>query len=151
MSNTPHIVNRKARYEYGIGDEIEAGMMLTGSEVKSLRTHGANLNDAYAGEKDGKIWLFNAYIAEFHGANRFNHDTRRPRLLLLHKREIAKLLGKIKTKGVTLVPLSIYFNERGYAKIKIGVATGKKSYEKRDAIKEREWQREKSRTLKDQW
>lgn len=141
--------NRKARFEYAVEEEFEAGIMLTGTEVKSLRANKVQIGDAYAGEKEGAIWLFNAYIAEYEGGNRFNHETHRPRKLLLHKKQIRKLLGRLKVKGVTLVPLSLYFNSRGLAKIKLALAMGKKSYEKRDSIKQREWQRDKARIMRE--
>lgn len=141
--------NRKARYEYTIEEEFEAGLVLTGTEVKSLRLGKANIGDAYAGPKDEAIWLINAHIAEYAGGNRFNHEPRRPRKLLLHKKQIKKLLGRLKVKGVTLVPLSLYFNSRGLAKVKLGLAMGKKTYEKRDAIKQRDWQRDKARIMKE--
>jgi SsrA-binding protein len=148
---SPTIQNRRARFDYSIEDEIEAGIVLQGTEVKSLRKGECNLNDSYAGEFGEEIWLYNCYIAEYEGGNRFNHETRRPRKLLLSRKEINKLMGRTKTKGVTLVPLSIYFNKRGYAKVKIGLATGKKQHEKRDSIKDREWERQKSRLMKDKW
>ncbi len=141
-------VNRKARFEFSIEEEIEAGIVITGTEVKSLRAGKAQITDAYAGEKNGEIWLFNAYIAEYAGGNRFNHETNRPRKLLLHKKQIRKLLGRLKVKGVTLVPMSLYFNSRGLAKIKLALATGKKQYEKRDTIKNRDWQRDKARIMR---
>lgn len=141
-------LNRKARFEFSIEDEFEAGIVLTGTEVKSLRAHKVQITDAYAGEKDGEIWLFNAYIAEYAGGNRFNHETHRPRKLLLHKKQIRKLLGRLKVKGVTLVPLSLYFNSRGLAKVKLALAMGKKLYEKRDTIKQRDWQRDKARIMR---
>lgn len=143
--------NRRARYEYAISDEFESGMVLTGTEVKSLRRGDVNIADAYAAVKNEEIWLINSYIGVWSGGNRFNHEPRRHRKLLLSKKEIQKLLGKLKAKGVTLIPLSLYFNKRGYAKIKIGLATGKKQHEKRDTIKEREWEREKGRITKDKW
>jgi len=142
-------LNRKARFEYSVEEEVEAGIVLTGTEVKSLRANKVQIGDAYAGEKNGEIWLFNAYIAEFSGGNRFNHETHRPRKLLLHKKQIKKLLGRLKVKGVTLVPLSLYFNARGLAKIKLALATGKKEYEKRDNIKQRDWQRDKARIMRE--
>lgn len=148
---SPTIQNRRARYDYSIEDEIEAGIVLQGTEVKSLRKGEANLNDAYAGEYGEEMWLYNSYIAEYEGGNRFNHETRRPRKLLLSKKEIKKLMGRVKAKGVTLVPLAIYFNSRGFAKVKLGLATGKKQHEKRDSIKDREWERQKSRLTKDKW
>ena len=146
--NNPTIENRKARYNYAIEDTIEAGIILYGTEVKSLRAGRANMGDAYAVEKDGKIVLINMHINEWEGGNRFNHDPIRPRELLLHKREIHKLLGQLKTKGVTLVPLKLYFNNRGYAKVLLGLAKGKKQHDKREAIKERDWKREQARGLK---
>jgi SsrA-binding protein len=146
-SNTVAL-NRKARRNYGIEEEIEAGIVLTGTEVKSLRSGKANIAEAYAGPKGEEIWLFNSTIAEYASGNRFNHDPRRPRKLLLHKQQIKKLLGKLKVKGVTLVPLSLYFNSRGMAKIKLGLGTGKKEYEKRDTIKKRDWQRDKARIIR---
>lgn len=141
-------VNRKARFEYFIEEELEAGLVLTGTEVKSLRDGRANINDAYAGEKAGELWLINATINEYAGGNRFNHEPRRHRKLLLHKKQLKKLLGRLKVKGVTLVPLSLYFSSRGIAKLKLGLASGKKQHEKRDTIKEREWKREQSRLMK---
>lgn len=143
--------NRRARYDYEIIDTVEAGMMLMGTEVKSLRKGQANLQEAYAGEKDGGIWLLGCTIAEWEGGNRMNHEPRRNRQLLLKKREIAKLLASTQQKGMTLVPLKIYFNERGLAKCLIGIAKGKRAHEKRDTIKDREWEREKERVLKDKW
>jgi len=141
-------VNRRARFEYTLEDEVEAGLVLTGTEVKSLRAGRASINEAYAGAKQGEFWLFNAMIAEYEAGNRNNHEPRRPRKLLLQKRQMKKLLGRLKTKGVTLVPLSLYFNARGLAKIRLAVGLGRKEYEKRDAIKRREWKREQARLLK---
>ncbi len=142
-------LNRKARFEYTIEEEFEAGIVLTGTEVKSLRAGKANIADAYAAAKDGEIWLYNATITEYAAGNRFNHEPRRPRKLLLHAKQIRKLIGQLKTKGVTLVPLSLYFNGRGLAKLKLGVAKGKKAYEKRETIKKRDWERDKSRIMKE--
>lgn len=144
----PTIQNRKARHNYTIEDELEAGIMLCGTEVKSLREGKANLNDAFAAEKGGEIWLNNAYIAEYSGGNRFNHKDRAPRKLLLHAREIRKLIGRIKQDGVTIVPLSLYFNSKGYVKVKLGIAKGKKKHDKRESEKQRDWQREKARVMK---
>ncbi len=141
-------INRKARFGYAIEEEIEAGIVLVGTEVKSLRDGRASLNDAYAVEKESALWLIGAQIAEYAGGNRFNHDPRRPRKLLLHKRQMQKLIGRIKTKGVTLVALSLYFNKRGMAKVKLGLAVGRKEYEKRDVIKKRDWQRDKARIVR---
>lgn len=145
---SPTIQNRRARFEYSIGDEFVAGIELVGSEVKSLRKGEANLGDSYAGERNEEIWIYNFYIAEYAGSNQFNHETRRPRRLLLKRKEIEKLMGRIKSKGVTIVPLSLFWNDRGYAKIKLGLATGKKQHEKRDSIKDREWERQKDRLMK---
>lgn len=142
-------LNRKARYEYTIEEEFEAGIVLTGTEVKSLRRGKANIADAYAAPKDGELWIINLDIAVYAHGNRFNHEARRPRKLLLHRKQINKLLGRLKVKGVTLVPLSLFFNSRGIAKIKLGLATGKKLYEKRDTIKQRDWQRDKARIMRD--
>lgn len=125
-------------------------MILTGTEVKSLRAGKANIRDAYAMSDGDDIWLINSYIAEYSQGNRFNHAPLRNRKLLLHKKQIKKLIGALKNKGVTLIPLDLYFNERGIAKISIGLATGKKKYEKREAIKDRDWKREQSRIMKDQ-
>lgn len=140
--------NRRARYDYFIQDEIEAGMVLTGTEVKSLRSGRANINDSYAGEMQEEMWVFNIDIPVYEGGNRFNHEPRRPRKLLMHAKQIKKLRTQLRTKGVTLIPLSLYFNSRGIAKIKIGLAKGKKEFEKRDVIHKRDWDREKSTMLK---
>lgn len=147
--NDSHIAeNRKARYEYFIQEDIEAGIVLLGTEVKSLRESRANIADAHAGEKNGELWLFNMTIPEYKAANRFNHEPKRPRKLLVHKKQLNKLLGQIKIKGLTLVPLKMYFNDRGIAKVLLGVGKGKKEYEKRDTIKKRDWQREQRDLLK---
>lgn len=140
--------NRKATYEYFIEERFEAGVVLVGSEVKSLREGKANIADAYAQDKDGEVWLLGAYIAEYNGANRFNHIPKRPRKLLLKKQEIKKLFGKLKVKGYTLVPLALYFNAKNIAKVELGLAKGKKQYDKRAAEKEKDWQREKDRAMK---
>ena len=142
-------VNRKARHEYSIEDVFEAGLVLQGTEVKSLRNGNANIRDAYAYERGEEIWLNNSYIAEYKQGNRFNHAPTRERKLLLKSKEIRKLIGALKTKGTTLIPLELFFNERGIAKLSIGLATGKKKHEKREAIKERDWKREQSRILKE--
>lgn len=141
--------NKKARMNYSIEEEVEAGLVLTGTEVKSLRAGKAQIADAYAGPKGDELWLYNATIAPYEGGNRFNHEERRPRKLLLHKRQIKKLIGRLKVKGVTLVPLALYFNSRGLAKIKLGLGTGKKEYEKRDTIKKRDWQKDKARIMRE--
>ena len=140
--------NRKARHDYEILETFEAGIMLTGSEVKSLRTGKANIQDTHAMEVGGEIVLLNAYIPEYSKASHFNHESRRPRKLLLHAGEIRKLIGKIKTKGMTLVALSIYFNAKNRAKVELALVKGKKEHDKRAAIKERDWKREQGRVLK---
>jgi SsrA-binding protein len=148
--STPRVAaqNRKARHEYFVNERIEAGLVLVGTEVKALREGRGNIAESYAGEKDGEIFLFNAYIPEYGPASRFNHEPRRPRKLLLHKREARKLIGATARKGVTLVPLSIYFNDRGRAKVELALATGKKQYDKRATIKERDWGRQKQRLMR---
>src|SRR5581483_8601341 len=134
--------NRRARFNYEIGQTFEAGIVLTGTEVKSLREGRSNIADAYAGAQGEELWLYNAYIPEYLQANRFNHETRRPRKLLLHKREIGRLLSAVDREGMTLVPLKIYFNDRGRAKVELAVARGKKLHDKRDTERKRSWERE---------
>jgi SsrA-binding protein len=141
--------NRRAHYDYFIEDTVEAGIMLAGSEVKALREGKANINDAYADAQGDEIFLLNAHISEYKGANRFNHETGRPRKLLLRGKQINKFLGGLKKKGITLVPLSLYFNEKGRVKVELAVAKGKKQYDKRATEKEKEWNRDKARILKD--
>jgi SsrA-binding protein len=141
--------NRKALHEYFIDERYEAGLVLSGTEVKSLREGRSTIGDAHAGEMQGDLWLFNAYIPEFHGGNQFNHETRRPRKLLMRRRQIESLKGAVQRKGLTVVPLSIYFNERGWAKVELGLARGKKMVDKREAEKERDWQRDKQRILRE--
>jgi SsrA-binding protein len=140
--------NRKARHDYFIDDKFEAGIVLTGTEVKSMRAGHANIGDAYAVVKGRELFLVNCSIAEYAAASRFNHEPLRPRKLLLHRREISKLLGSLERGGMTLVPLSLFFDERGMAKAELGLARGKKQYDKRAAEKKREWDREKSRLLR---
>ncbi len=142
-------VNRRARFNYELGEKYEAGIALTGTEIKSLRGGQASIADAFAGDRGGELWLYNAYIPEYLQANRFNHDTTRPRKLLLHKREINKLIGAVDKDGMTIVPLRIYFNDVGRAKVEIAVARGKKLYDKRETEKKRSWDREKGRLLRD--
>ncbi len=142
-------VNRRARYNYEIGQTFEAGIALTGTEVKSLRDGKSNIADSFAGEKGGEIWLFNAYIPEYLQANRFNHETKRARKLLLHKSEVNKLIGAVQRDGMTVVPLKIYFNDRGRAKVEIALARGKKLHDKRETEKKRDWAREKGRLLRE--
>ena len=139
--------NRKARYNYTIEETFEAGLALTGTEVKSLRGGRSNIAESHATEREGEIWLVNAHIPEYTAGNRFNHEPRRPRKLLLHRAQVNKLIGAIQREGRTVVPLQVYFNEKGRAKIEIALATGKKAHDKRHAIKERDWQRQRSRLL----
>jgi len=140
--------NRRARFDYFIEDTVEAGLVLTGTEVKSLREGKASINESYAGEKNGEILLFNCTIPEYQAAGaHLQHQPRRPRKLLLHKREIARLLGAITRKGVTLIPTKLYFNTRGRVKLELGIATGKKQHDKRESTKERDWKRQKARIM----
>ena len=141
--------NRKARFNYTILSNLEAGIVLTGTEVKSLRRGQASIVEAYAGEIEGELYLLNANIPEFLEANQFNHAPKRPRKLLLKRRELSKLLTAIARKGQTLVPLSIYFNKDGRVKIDLGLAEGKKYHDKRASEKEKDWNRDKSRIMKD--
>lgn len=141
--------NRKARHDYFIEETFEAGIMLAGSEVKSLRQGKGNITEAYAGPKDGEMWLHNAYIPEYQSKTFFTHETRRSRKLLLHRRELNKLIAKIGREGITVVPLSIFFNDRGIAKVQLGVAKGKKKHDRRESEKERDWKLQKARLLRD--
>ena len=141
--------NRRARHNFLIEDTLEAGLMLTGSEVKSLRLSRCSLGEAYAGDMKGEIYLFNAHIAPYGPASRFGHEPKRPRKLLLHKRERDRLLGMVRREGYTLVPLSVYFNERGIAKVEIGLARGKRKADKRETEKKRDWQRAKARLMRE--
>jgi len=142
-------VNRRARFNYEIGQTFEAGIALTGTEVKSLRDGKSSISDAFAGEKDGELWLYNAYIPEYLQANRFNHKPRRARKLLLHRREMNRLIGAVQREGMTVVPTKIYFNDRGRAKVEIALARGKKLHDKRETTKRRDWDREKQRLLRE--
>jgi SsrA-binding protein len=141
--------NRRARFDYEIGETFEAGLVLTGTEVKSLRNGKATIAESYATTKDGEIYLVNANIPEYLEANRFNHSPRRDRKLLLHKREIAKLAQGVERQGMTVVPLKIYFNDKGRAKIELALARGKKLHDKRETDKQRDWTREKARLLRE--
>ncbi len=141
--------NRRARFEYSIEQVFEAGLALTGTEVKSLRFGEGSIAESYADVQDGGVWLINANIPEFSHGNRFNHEAKRPRKLLLHEREINKLHGAVAREGMTLVPLSVYFNARGRAKVELALAKGRKDHDKREAIKQREWKREAARVLRD--
>jgi SsrA-binding protein len=141
--------NRKARFEYEIHDVFEAGIALAGSEVKSLRRGASNIAESYASEHGGELFIINAYIPGYAQANRFNHEERRPRKLLLHKREINKLIGAVRREGMTLVPLKLYFNDKGRAKLELALARGKKLHDKRETEKARDWGRQKARLLRD--
>jgi SsrA-binding protein len=141
--------NRKARFNYIIGETFEAGIALTGSEVKSLRQGKATIAEAYADSRDGEIWLINSNIPEYLQAGRTNHAPKRPRKLLLHKRQINKLMGAIEREGMTLVPLKLYFNEKGRAKVDLALARGKKLHDKRETDRKRSWERERGRLLRD--
>jgi SsrA-binding protein len=141
--------NRKARFNYEIIDTYEAGLVLKGTEVKSLREGKANIAESYASDEDGEIWLINSYLPEYLQANRFNHEPRRRRKLLLSGREINRLRAAVHREGMTLVPLKIYFNDRGRAKMELALAKGKKLHDKRESEKERDWNRQKNRLLKD--
>lgn len=141
-------VNRKARHDYSILETFEAGIALTGTEVKSLRRGKVSLQDSYADVKNGEIWIYNLHISPYEHGNIYNHDPKRPRKLLLNKDEIAYLVGKVRERGLTLIPLSIYFNERGWAKVELGLAKGKKLYDKRRDIAERDERRELERLYK---
>ena len=141
--------NRRARFDYFIEQTYEAGLALTGTEVKSLRFGEGSIAESYAEVSDEEAWLINANIPEFSHGNRFNHEPKRARKLLLHAREIQKLHGAVAREGMTLVPLSIYFNSRGRAKVELALAKGKKAHDKRDTIKERDWKREQQRLLRD--
>jgi SsrA-binding protein len=141
--------NRRARFDYFIDETLEAGIMLVGTEVKSLRAGKASINESYAGERDGALYLVNAYIPEYQLAGQFyQHETKRPRKLLVHRREMNRLMGAIKREGVTIVPLSVYFNDRGIAKVELGLARGKRKVDKRESEKERDWQRDKARVMR---
>ena len=143
--------NRRARYDYFIDTVYEAGLALTGTEVKSLRGGEGSIKESYAEITDGAVWLVNANIPEFSHGNRFNHEPKRPRKLLLHEREVNKLHGAVARQGMTLVPLSIYFNGKGRAKVELALAKGKKTHDKRDTAKEQDWKREQGRILRDRW
>jgi len=139
--------NRRARHDYLIESTLEAGMQLVGTEVKVLRQGLASIGEAYAAERGGQIYLLNAHVPIYPSA-RFNHEPRRPRKLLLHRREINKLMGAVKREGITLIPLAVYFNERGQAKLELGLAKGKRKADKREAEKARDWQRDKARLMR---
>jgi len=140
--------NRKARFNYEIGEVFEAGIMLTGTEVKSLRQGRATIAESYADSRNGELWLINANIPEYLQGGRENHEPKRARKLLLHKRQIDKLASAVEREGMTIVPLKMYFNDRGRAKIELAVARGKKLHDKRETDRKRDWNREKSRLLR---
>ncbi len=140
--------NRRARFNYEIGEVFEAGIALTGTEVKSLRQGRATIAESYADTRDGELWLLNANIPEYVQASRFNHAPKRPRKLLLHRGQIEKLAGGVERDGMTIVPLKMYFNDKGRAKIEIALARGKKLHDKRETEKKRTWDREKGRLLR---
>ncbi len=142
--------NRRARFDYEIGEVFEAGIMLTGTEVKSLRTGKATIAESYVSvDRKGEVWLINSNIPEYLQGNRFNHEPKRHRKLLLREREIVKLAQAIEREGMTIVPLKVFFNDKGRAKIEIAIARGKKLHDKRETEKQRDWNREKSRLMKD--
>jgi SsrA-binding protein len=141
--------NRKARFDYTIKETVEAGIVLKGPEVKSLRLGRATLTEAWAGERDGEVFLFNAYIPEYQGGVLARFDTRAPRKLLLRRKQVDQLLGAVARKGVTLVPLDVHFNDKGLAKVTLGVGEGRSKGDKRHAIAERDWQRDKSRLMRE--
>ncbi|MEE4346905.1 MAG: SsrA-binding protein SmpB [Paracoccaceae bacterium] len=141
--------NRRARYDYAIEEDIECGIILMGSEVKSLRENGANIAESYASVEDGELWLINGYIAPFQQARVWKHEERRRRKLLVSRKELARLWNATQRKGMTLVPLVMYFNDRGLVKLKIGVAKGKKNHDKRETEAKRDWARQKQRLLKE--
>ncbi len=141
--------NRKARHDYFIEETLEAGLILQGSEVKALRAGRASIGESYVDEREGRLWLTGAHISEYRQANRLNHPPIRARELLLKKRQLRKLLGQIQAKGITLVPLALYFNDRGLAKCEIALVKGKKQHDKRQSEKARDWARQKSRLMRD--
>ncbi len=141
--------NRRARFDYAIEDKFEAGIQLQGTEVKALRAGQGSIAESYAEIRDGQAWLVNANIPEFSHGNRFNHEPKRPRKLLLHQREIERLLGAVERKGMTLVPLTVYFNSTGRAKVELALAKGRQAKDKRDYLKDRDWQRDKARIMRE--
>ncbi|MDF2095292.1 SsrA-binding protein SmpB [Aquibaculum arenosum] len=141
--------NRRATHDYFIEERLETGLVLMGSEVKSLRAGKASLGESYAAEQKGELYLLNAHISEYAPANRFGHEPKRARKLLVHRRERERLLGLVRRDGYTLVPLAIYFNDRGMAKLELGLAKGKRKADRREDIKKRDWQRQKARLLRD--
>ena len=151
MSNNKNIIcqNRKANFDYFIEEKIEAGIVLTGTEVKALRENKDNTVDSHASFSENEMFLYNCYIAKYEKGNRNNHATHRPRKLLLHKNETKKIIGKIKIKGYTLIALSMYFNDKNMVKVELGLAKGKKQHDKRETIKQRDWQKEQGRLIRE--
>jgi len=141
--------NRKARYNYTIEERLEVGIVLHGSEVKSLREGRATISESYATEQANELFLINSYIPEYKQAGQYNHEPRRPRKLLLHRRQIGKLIGAIQREGMTLIPLKLYFNNRGIAKLELGLAKGKRVYDKRQSEKKKDWDRQKARVMRE--
>ena len=141
-------LNRRARHDYLIEATLEAGLVLHGTEVKVLRQGGASIAEAYADEAGGELYLVNANIPEYKASAHFNHEPRRPRKLLLHRKQMNRLMGAVKREGVTIVPLALYFNERGRAKVELGLATGKRKVDKRHAERDRDWQRSRARLMR---
>ncbi len=140
--------NRKARHNYFITDNIEAGIMLQGTEIKSIRNGRSSIEESYASEEGGELFLVNAYIPEYQAGGQNQHETRRPRKLLLHKKELTKMISAVNREGATIVPLSLYFNKRGMLKVDLGMAKGKRQYDKRQTNKERDWKRNQARILR---
>lgn len=141
--------NRRARHDYYLTEHVEAGLQLYGSEVKSLRAGQASLVDSFASDEGGELYLMNAHIPGYANAGKFDHEPRRKRKLLLHRREIGRLMGAVQRKGMTLVPVSIYFNARGLAKVDLAIGEGKRTVDKRDTIKDRDWGRQKARLMRE--
>ncbi len=141
--------NRRVRFDYSVEETFEAGLALHGTEVKALRAGQASIKESYAEVRDGEVWLVNANIPEFSHGNRNNHEPKRPRKLLLNSREINKLFGAVERKGMTLVPLSVYFNSTGRAKVELALAKGKQAHDKRQAVKDRDWKRDKARLMRE--
>lgn len=141
--------NRRARFDYAIEDDVECGIILEGSEVKSLRANGGNIAESYAAVEDGELWLVNSYIAPYKQAKTFGHEERRRRKLLVSRKQLADMWNATQRKGMTLVPIVMYFNRKGIAKLKIGIAKGKKAHDKRETQAKRDWSRQKQRLLKD--
>lgn len=150
MSNVLKVVakNKRGQFDYFIEEKFEAGIILTGSEVKSIREGKVALTDSHAAQDNGELYLYNCHINEYEKANQFNHATRRPRKLLLNKREIKKIIGKIKLKGYTLIALSMYFNKKNIVKIELGLSRGKKQHDKRQDLKEKDWKRQQERLIR---